>query len=261
MGKRRGRPLETKNKKTAVHQEAFIDTGQTTIHDDTQTESDDELMDVEQNTGNSNDHESEHNQAPLETANEMDIVDGEFASAVNENSENESDSWETADEDMGSVNSEDKPNVGEEANIDEDSEELDADVEWMRSHRDQTIDEENEEDEDEDVSASPDAAPKDSPISKYLSQIQADLREQEYLEVSFYLMSMRYVCRNKRYGGFSEKKQKSWNGHDEEILRQLPPELLAEFPAHLTHRSAVSVELADLLVQNDLPKSCANYTG
>ncbi|KAI8136691.1 hypothetical protein BJV82DRAFT_704693 [Fennellomyces sp. T-0311] len=138
--------------------------------DVTTTESDDELIDIEQNTGSSNDHE-------------------------------------TVDEDMRSVNSEDNPNVREEVNIDEDfceaveSEELDADVEWMRSHSDQDdirndvydaemvkdhyeeSDEEEDKGEDEDVNGNPDAAPKDSPISKYLSQIQADLREQEYLEV------------------------------------------------------------------------------
>ncbi|KAI8136345.1 hypothetical protein BJV82DRAFT_676897 [Fennellomyces sp. T-0311] len=106
MGKRRGRPLGTKNKKTTVHVGRLskiskaIKSGKQkwTIHNDTQTESDDELIDIEQNIGSSNDHAlqgSVQNQAPLETANEMDIVDDEFAGAVNENSENEGDSWKS----------------------------------------------------------------------------------------------------------------------------------------------------------------------
>ncbi|KAI8140990.1 hypothetical protein BJV82DRAFT_670987 [Fennellomyces sp. T-0311] len=114
--------------------------------------------------------ESEHNQAPLETANEMNIVYDEFAGAFCKAVE---------------------------------SEKLDANVEWRYSHIDQVdirnnvydaemvedhygeSDEENEEDEDEDedVGANPDAARKDGPISKCLSKIQAGLCEQKYSEV------------------------------------------------------------------------------
>ncbi|KAI8147390.1 hypothetical protein BJV82DRAFT_345657 [Fennellomyces sp. T-0311] len=47
----------------------------------------------------------------------------------------------------------------------------------------------------------------------------------------------------------------SLNARDDKILEQLPPQLQAEFPAYLTHRSAVSKNLGNLLraaVQNGL---------
>jgi hypothetical protein len=59
-------------------------------------------------------------------------------------------------------------------------------------------------------------------------------------------MSKRYECRNCK---------KSYNGHDKQVLKQLPLQLQAEFPAYLTHRSGVSKDLGSLLricVQNSL---------
>ncbi|KAI8149872.1 hypothetical protein BJV82DRAFT_661974 [Fennellomyces sp. T-0311] len=108
-------------------------------------------MDVEQNAGSSNGHESEHNQASLETA-------------VNEHSEDGSDSRETADKDMRPANAKDNSNAEEEANF----------CKAVEDHHGESEDE-NDEDEDEDVSTDPDAARKHCPISKYLSKIQADL--------------------------------------------------------------------------------------
>ena len=53
-------------------------------------------------------------------------------------------------------------------------------------------------------------------------------------------MSSRYRCTNKSC-------KTSLNAHDNRIMEQLPSHLQAEFPAYLTHRSAVSKHLGDLL--------------
>ncbi|KAG2220944.1 hypothetical protein INT45_010697, partial [Circinella minor] len=60
------------------------------------------------------------------------------------------------------------------------------------------------------------------------------------IDSCFYIMSSRYRCTNKSC-------KTSLNAHDNRILEQLPLHLQAEFPAYLTHRSAVSKHLGDLL--------------
>lgn len=68
----------------------------------------------------------------------------------------------------------------------------------------------------------------------------------------FYLMSMRYQCKNRTCGV-------TINGHDRRIIENLPQHLQMEFPAILTHKSGVSKVVADLLrpcVQNSLGPTC-----
>ncbi|KAG2208408.1 hypothetical protein INT45_006300 [Circinella minor] len=60
------------------------------------------------------------------------------------------------------------------------------------------------------------------------------------IDSCFYVMSSRYRCTNKSC-------KTSLNAHDNRIMEQLPLHLQAEFPAYLTHRSAVSKHLGDLL--------------
>jgi hypothetical protein len=62
----------------------------------------------------------------------------------------------------------------------------------------------------------------------------------------FYVMTMRYRCK-------SGDCATTVNGYDSTIMRQLPLRLQAEFPVYLTHRSAVSKQVARILrtcVQN-----------
>ncbi|KAG2215881.1 hypothetical protein INT45_006788 [Circinella minor] len=60
------------------------------------------------------------------------------------------------------------------------------------------------------------------------------------IDSCFYIMSSRYRCTN-------QSCKTSLNAHDNRILEQLPLHLQAEFPVYLTHRSAVSKHLGDLL--------------
>lgn len=52
-------------------------------------------------------------------------------------------------------------------------------------------------------------------------------------------MTERYRCHNIRCAS-------TFNGYDSGIMRQLPAELQAEFPAYLTHKKAFSKQLRDL---------------
>ncbi|KAI7875757.1 uncharacterized protein EV154DRAFT_606811 [Mucor mucedo] len=68
------------------------------------------------------------------------------------------------------------------------------------------------------------------------------------LQSCFYLMSIRYRCLSPRCG-------KTFNGHSDSIISQLPYELQMEFPAVLTHKGGVSKTVGDLLrpcIQNSV---------
>ncbi|KAG2191633.1 hypothetical protein INT47_000544, partial [Mucor saturninus] len=60
------------------------------------------------------------------------------------------------------------------------------------------------------------------------------------LDRCFYILTKRYRCLNSICGS-------SFNGYDSKIMRQLPVQLQAEFPAYLSHRGAVSKQVGDLL--------------
>ncbi|KAG2191089.1 hypothetical protein INT47_010405, partial [Mucor saturninus] len=64
----------------------------------------------------------------------------------------------------------------------------------------------------------------------------------------FYIMTKRYRC-------LSSSCSSTFNGYDSKIMRQLPIQLQAEFPAYLSHRGAVSKQVGDFLrpcIQNSM---------
>lgn len=60
------------------------------------------------------------------------------------------------------------------------------------------------------------------------------------LNSCFYLMTMRYKCLN-------HQGSHSFNGYDDEIVKQLDFRIQADFPAILTYRSGISKPLAKLM--------------
>lgn len=52
-------------------------------------------------------------------------------------------------------------------------------------------------------------------------------------------MTIRYICKG--------EKRHTFNGYDEKLMKNLPPNLQAQFPAVLTHRFAVSKTLVKFM--------------
>ena len=60
---------------------------------------------------------------------------------------------------------------------------------------------------------------------------------------TFWIIGFRYHCRHCRNPRTQKIGTVTWRSWDSQILALLPPELAAEFPAKLSHRSAMSMRL------------------
>ena len=72
------------------------------------------------------------------------------------------------------------------------------------------------------------------------------------LQNCFYLVGQRYLCpqcKNKK----SDKRTVTFNSWDPRIMKSLPPELRDEFPAYLSHRSAIAKPVFEMM------RTCFQY--